>query len=103
MKKICYILLILIIATGCTSVSNTNNAKDEKILSCPEQRPDMCTMQYEPVCAYLVNSSQRTFSNACNACSDKNVSGYKPGQCEWYGSFQERKYPYHSKKEFSHV
>ncbi len=50
---------------------------------------DMCTMQYDPVCAKIKKTDLviewKTFSNACVACtlddSDKEVIGYEMGEC----------------------
>ena len=64
--------------------------------SCPQQRPEMCTQQYDPVCGYwaegvpckpgmacpaLAVIKKKTYSNSCSACSDKKVTGYSKGQC----------------------
>lgn len=46
--------------------------------ACMKPRPEMCTMQYEPVMARLADGSERRFGNACSACAHKNVIGYKP-------------------------
>ncbi len=59
----------------------------------PEQRNvGACTMDYTPVCAQVDNgircikapcpsTGNKTYSNACGACSDPNVIGYTPGAC----------------------
>lgn len=64
--------------------------------TCPEQRPQMCTQQYDPVCGYwsegvpckpgvpcpaIAVIKKKTYSNSCSACSDKKVKGYTKGQC----------------------
>jgi len=56
-------------------------AKAEAV-NCPEVRPEMCTMDYNPVCGSLSDGSFKTYSNGCNACSDQNVNSYKPGECK---------------------
>jgi hypothetical protein len=48
---------------------------------CPQQRPQMCTLEYAPVCALLENKQHKEFSNACSACSDSTVVGYIAGAC----------------------
>lgn len=60
---------------------------------CPENRPDVCTQIYQPVCG-LVDTGircittpcpsveEKNFGNACTACIDKKVSGYVEGECE---------------------
>ena len=49
---------------------------------CSEPRPQMCTMDYRPVCAQMMDGSSKTYSNGCTSCSDPNVSGYRDGACE---------------------
>lgn len=47
---------------------------------CPEQRTEMCTRDYTPVCG-LSDSGSKTYSNACTACADKSVFSYTSGEC----------------------
>ena len=49
---------------------------------CPEVRPEMCTMDYDPVCGSLSDGSLKTYSNGCNACSDATVTSYSKGACK---------------------
>jgi hypothetical protein len=47
---------------------------------------DVCTMQYDPVCAKILVQGKtvwQTFSNNCVACVSK-ATGYVPGGCESY-------------------
>ena len=61
--------------------------------ACTDPRPQACTMDYRPVCATrdtgvrcitapCPSSEQKTFSNACTACSDPKVSQHVPGECK---------------------
>ena len=38
-------------------------------------------MEYVPVCAELEDGSRKTYSNACSACSDKDVVKYQLNPC----------------------
>lgn len=49
--------------------------------ACSEPRPQVCTMEYAPVCADLVAGGSRQYSSACNACADDAVAGYLNGDC----------------------
>jgi len=49
---------------------------------CGEPRPEVCTMEYNPVCASLASAEQRSYSNACSACGDPQVEAHRPGACE---------------------
>lgn len=51
-------------------------------VKCPEVRPELCTMDYNPVCGSLYDGSFKTFTNGCGACSDPNVRGYSPDECK---------------------
>jgi len=48
---------------------------------CSSPRPEMCTMDYRPVCALLKSGSWQQFSNGCSACADPRVVGYNPDIC----------------------
>ena len=71
--------ILSVSACSSTHQANSNNMKSNK---CPEVRPEMCTMEYDPVCGRLSDGSLKTYSNACNACSDQQVSSYDPGECK---------------------
>lgn len=57
------------------------------------RRAEMCTQQYDPVCADVDTgvrcvkapcpaSERKTFSNVCMACKEASVMGYRQGSCE---------------------
>jgi len=54
----------------------------EVLTICAEPRPQICTMDYQPVCAQLENGTFKTYSNGCMACSDTLVIGHREGACE---------------------
>ena len=60
---------------------------------CQDPRPQMCTREYQPVCALVdtgircvtepcPSQSRKTYGNACDACADAAVMGYVAGACE---------------------
>jgi hypothetical protein len=69
-----------------TSADSTRQAEDnrdaEAQLVCPEPRPQMCTMEYRPVCAQQEDGRLKTYSSGCTSCSDSAVVGYRDGACE---------------------
>jgi len=74
------ILALSAISVGCSSAS-----VKEGLTECTEPRPEICTMDYTPVCGLQrVSGSEqwKTYSNACTACSDSTVIGYKKDACE---------------------
>ncbi len=58
----------------------TNNLKNKSII-CTDPRPQICTLEYMPVCATLNNKVTKTFASACSACANKKVISYKPDDC----------------------
>lgn len=48
---------------------------------CEEPRPEVCTLEYRPVCAQLRDGSRKTYSNGCSACADTNVESWIADAC----------------------
>lgn len=71
-------------ATGCANSPKTTESADTRagFIACKEPRPEDCTMQYDPVCGDLAEGGSKTYSNACVGCSDRRVTGYRPGACD---------------------
>ena len=74
------ILLALLAMHGCSMPLVTKASAPH--LSCAHARPQICTMQYEPVCATLKNTTERSYSSACAACSAEGTRSYTLGTCE---------------------
>lgn len=51
------------------------------LILCEEPRPQVCTREYDPVCAKLKDGEFRTASTGCTSCSDPEVVGYSKGAC----------------------
>lgn len=66
------------------------------VTQCKDPRPEMCTMQYLPVCGNVAEApvckpgmdcpavimmKKKTYSNSCSACSDPKVRSYTEGEC----------------------
>lgn len=70
-------------ATVLISACLNQPAQSEEIDKlCADPRPQLCTMNYLPVCGVLEDNSKKTYSNACSACSDEQVVGYSEGECD---------------------
>ena len=65
---------------GCASAPQV--APDAYDVACEDPRPEICTLDYRPVCAVHDDGSESTASNGCGACSDPTVIGYRKGACE---------------------
>lgn len=71
---------LTIILAGCSSLeSQSPTAPSETI--CPEPRPQICTMDYTPVCGLSNSGDKRTYSNGCAACGDDEIRAYQPDRC----------------------
>ena len=49
---------------------------------CEDPRPQVCTMNYLPVCGVHADASRSSYANGCSACSDPEVQGYLEGACK---------------------
>ncbi len=93
-------MLVLTLMLG---ASCSRNAGDEAktghaggYVECVIPRPELCTQDWLPVCGLRDTGVRcvtepcdswetKTFSNACTACADKDVYGWRPGECEEEG------------------
>lgn len=92
-------LFLLLTACGTQRSDDTAQFQPEpaptqkhRVVDCPELRPEMCTMDYKPVCATrdtgvrcvttpCPSTEHRTYSNGCSACSDEKVISYRLDAC----------------------
>jgi len=74
-------LRTLLLLSG-LSVTVVFAGQEPDLTSCPEPRPEICTMDYTPVCARHTDGSFKTYSNGCTACTYPSVEGYVEGACE---------------------
>jgi hypothetical protein len=92
MKLVTQILILLTVILG-ISCSITDASKSDDSIKCKSPRPQLCTMDYNPVCATRDNgvrcattpcssTETATYSNRCSACADKNVFSYVLGECK---------------------
>lgn len=71
---------------GCaTTAEEQNNINNEPgaldLILCEEPRPQICTREYDPVCATLKDGTSKTAATDCTSCSDPAVVGYSKGAC----------------------
>ena len=79
------------VAPNCEFAACPNASAPTGSVACTSDQRlvDMCTEQYQPVCAaYQVqcitapcNPVPKTYGNSCFACMDKNVISYTAGEC----------------------
>ena len=70
--------------TACTAAPQSTGDGEPRAAEgfCADPRPEICTMDYTPVCGQLRDGTEKTYSNGCSACSDIAVESYRPGACE---------------------
>lgn len=84
------LIFIASLLAACSSTQST--PENAELAHCPEQRPQICTMDYRPVCATRDTgvrcittpcpaTEQKTYSNACSACADQKVISYVADEC----------------------
>lgn len=80
MKSHMSIAAAALLAAGCASKAPTSvDSMAEQV--CEEPRPQVCTMDYRPVCARLDDGTQQTYSNGCGACADARVVAWRDQAC----------------------
>jgi hypothetical protein len=73
------LLSLAALLSACASVSTAD--KLSGLTDCPEQRPQICTREYNPVCGHLADASTQTYATGCTACADPTVIGWVAGEC----------------------
>lgn len=101
LKHCMLIILASSLLVGCASdhspnkiVDKTESATEQKsdVTECQEPRPQMCTREYNPVCATRDTgvrcvtepcpaSERLTYPTGCTACADPKVVSHVPGAC----------------------
>lgn len=86
-------LVLCLAAAGCAERAATSDIAEvaavdaTKLEFCTEPRPEICTMDYVPVCGHRCaeppcpEEARRTYSNGCTACSDAEVTAWTAGEC----------------------
>ncbi len=67
---------VLLFVAGCTTPPAPS-----MYTQCTGPRPQVCTMEYNPVCATLAGGGVKTYASPCNACADDQVTQYLGGAC----------------------
>ena len=77
------VLCLAMINIGCATSppASERGVGNHEFVPCQEPRPEFCTMHYEPVCGVMAGGESKTYSNACGACSDREIKGYIEGAC----------------------
>ena len=80
-SSVIYSAMLCLLLGGCAASSPDMKAMPEGAQVCEDPRPQVCTMDYRPVCGNLADGSQKTYSNGCGACGDAAVDFWTEGAC----------------------
>jgi hypothetical protein len=95
MLRLLSVFIVAILIASCAAQQQTQSQPSPQktdFKKCPEQRSQICTREYMPVCATrdtgvrcvttpCPSSEQKTYSNGCDACADEKVLGYITNAC----------------------
>jgi len=72
-----------LLSTACNqNATRRDTASQNADIVCKEPRPEICTMEYMPVCGVLSDNAEKTYASGCTACSHPEVSGYRKDACK---------------------
>ena len=79
MKKRILVSALIVMLPGCGAQVVE---KKEGEMRCPKPRPQICTMEYVPVCGRDQAGKLKTYANACTACANSRIEAYRKAACE---------------------
>ena len=92
LKRLLFLSLMSLMAVACVQTKSTAQPAEAGWIECKTPRSEMCTMEYRPVCAVkdtgircvttpCPSEEHKTYGNACSACADPKVMGYRVSEC----------------------
>ncbi len=73
--------LLMVLASGC-SLSINQPIPEKGWNVCQDPRPQICTMEYLPVCGETREGERVTHASGCSACAHPEILRYRAGACE---------------------
>ena len=80
-----FLTLLPILLAGCNAYAPSREggpSADSGWQFCDTERPKVCTMIYDPVCARRSSGEVADYASPCNACADVTVTAWHPETCE---------------------
>ena len=98
--RLALLLPIALAGLACSGTAGERPAPGDgaggDVVECVPPRPEMCTRDWRPVCGRRDTGVRcvttpcpswetKTYGNACSACADPGVHGWRPGECATEG------------------
>ena len=79
-----FLTLLPILLAGCNALTPSRDSAPAAgdWQACEAERPKVCTMIYDPVCARRSTGEVADYASPCNACADVTVTAWHPETCE---------------------
>jgi hypothetical protein len=80
-----FLILLSSLITGCNALTPSRDSAPSAgsgWQACDAERPKVCTMIYDPVCARRSTGDVADYASPCNACADVTVTAWHPETCE---------------------
>ena len=79
-----FLTLLSILLAGCNALTPSRDGGSSAggWQACETERPKVCTMIYDPVCARHGTGEVAGYASPCNACADVTVTAWHPDTCE---------------------
>jgi hypothetical protein len=74
-------LVLPLLCLGACSASSPPAPITSFSTRCADPRPQVCTMEYDPVCGQLADGAREDYASPCNACAHDAVHAYQAGSC----------------------
>lgn len=79
------IISVYVLLTSCVVYSKPDKSEDpvkHDMIACEMPRPEICTREFRPVCGLHEDGNYKTYSTACSACSNIQMTSYYKGVCK---------------------
>ena len=83
--SVSFLILLSSLIAGCNALTPSKDSAPSTgsgWQACDAERPKVCTMIYDPVCARRSTGDVADYASPCNACADVTVTAWHPETCE---------------------
>lgn len=80
-SKVFWIMPGILMLGACATSGSDKAMALSGATMCEDPRPQVCTMDYRPVCGTHQDGSVKTYANGCGACSNPEVTFWIEGAC----------------------